>query len=45
MTAYGRLFLIPSLLGVVPPQTVLPQRTLDIARGLTHFVVETPNRT
>src|SRR5207249_3861106 len=42
MTAYGRLFLIPSLLGVVPPQTVLPQRTLDIARGLTHFVVETP---
>ena len=42
MTSYGRLFLIPNLLGVVPPQTVLPQRTLDIARALTHFVVETP---
>jgi 16S rRNA (cytidine1402-2'-O)-methyltransferase len=42
MPAYGRLFLIPNLLGVVAPQTVLPQRTIDIARGLTHFVVETP---
>ena len=38
----GRLYLIPSLLGPSEPQAVLPQRTLDIARRLTHFVVETP---
>ncbi|TMG89478.1 MAG: SAM-dependent methyltransferase, partial [Betaproteobacteria bacterium] len=38
----GRLYVIPSLLGVVPPEAVLPQRTIDIARGLAHFVVETP---
>ena len=38
----GRLYLIPSLLGVVPPAAVLPQRTIDVARGLMHFVVETP---
>jgi 16S rRNA (cytidine1402-2'-O)-methyltransferase len=30
------------LLGVVPPTEVLPQRTLDVARALSHFVVETP---
>ena len=40
--ARGRLYLIPSLLGVVPPETVLPRRTIEIARGLAHFVVETP---
>ena len=39
---FGRLYVIPSLLGVVPPAAVLPQRTIDIARGLRHFVVETP---
>ena len=38
----GRLYLLPNLLGVVPPESVLPQRTLDIARELKHFVVETP---
>lgn len=38
----GTLYLIPNLLGLIPPQEVLPQRTLDIARALTHFVVETP---
>lgn len=38
----GRLFLVPNLLGVVPPEAVLPQRTLDIARALEHWVVETP---
>ena len=38
----GRLYVIPSLLGVVPPEHVLPRRTIDIARGLAHFVVETP---
>ena len=41
-TSRGRLFLVPNLLGLVPPANVLPQRTIDIARGLAHFVVETP---
>ena len=36
----GRLFLVPNLLGVVPPENVLPARTLAVARGLAHFVVE-----
>jgi 16S rRNA (cytidine1402-2'-O)-methyltransferase len=40
--AQGRLYVIPSLLGIVPPEAVLPRRTIDIARGLAHFVVETP---
>jgi 16S rRNA (cytidine1402-2'-O)-methyltransferase len=40
--APGRLYLVPNLLGVVPPEAVLPQRTIAIARALTHFVVETP---
>ena len=38
----GRLYVIPSLLGLVPPPNVLPQRTIEIANALTHFVVETP---
>jgi 16S rRNA (cytidine1402-2'-O)-methyltransferase len=38
----GRLYLVPNLLGAVPPSHVLPQRTIDIARELTHFAVETP---
>ncbi len=36
----GRLYLVPNLLGIVPPDDVLPARTLAIARRLTHFVVE-----
>jgi 16S rRNA (cytidine1402-2'-O)-methyltransferase len=40
--ALGRLYLVPNLLGAVPPGEVLPQRTLDVARALRHFVVETP---
>ena len=40
--APGRLYLVPNLLGVVPPDAVLPQRTIEIARALGHFVVETP---
>jgi len=42
LTPYGRLFLVPNLLGAVPPQHVLPARTIEIARGLMHFVAETP---
>jgi 16S rRNA (cytidine1402-2'-O)-methyltransferase len=38
----GTLYVVPNLLGVVPPATVLPQRTLDVARTLTRWAVETP---
>ena len=38
----GTLYLVPNLLGAVPPVNVLPARTIDVARGLTHWVVETP---
>lgn len=37
----GTLYLVPNLLGLVAPETVLPARTLDIARHLRHWVVET----
>jgi 16S rRNA (cytidine1402-2'-O)-methyltransferase len=38
----GTLYLVPNLLGVVPPGDVLPARTIEIARTLRHWVVETP---
>ena len=38
----GTLYVIPSLLGLVPPTQVLPQQTIDVACRLSHFVVETP---
>ncbi len=38
----GALYLVPNLLGAVPPGAVLPQRTIDVARGLSNWVVETP---
>jgi 16S rRNA (cytidine1402-2'-O)-methyltransferase len=38
----GILYAVPNLLGAVPPGNVLPQRTLDVARGLRHWIVETP---
>jgi 16S rRNA (cytidine1402-2'-O)-methyltransferase len=38
----GRLYLIPNLLGLTEPRAVLPDHTLEVARRLTHFVVETP---
>jgi 16S rRNA (cytidine1402-2'-O)-methyltransferase len=37
----GVLYLVPNLLGAVPPASVLPQRTIEIARGLSHWIVET----
>lgn len=40
--ATGRLYLVPNLLGLVPPAQVLPERTIAVARSLEHFVVETP---
>jgi len=42
VTTPGRLYVVPNLLGMVAPAAVLPQRTIDIARGLAYFVVETP---
>jgi 16S rRNA (cytidine1402-2'-O)-methyltransferase len=38
----GVLYLVPNLLGAVAPDTVLPARTLDVARRLDHWLVETP---
>lgn len=38
----GTLFLVPNLLGAVPPAAVLPARTIEIARNLSHWLVETP---
>ena len=38
----GTLYLVPNLLGAIDPAAVLPQRTLDVARGLDRWVVETP---
>ena len=38
----GTLYLVPNLLGVVPPSRVLPQHTIETARRITHWVVETP---
>jgi len=38
----GTLFVVPNLLGAVPPASVLPARTIEIARNLSHWFVETP---
>ena len=38
----GILYVVPSLLGAIAPDDVLPRRTLDVARSLRHWVVETP---
>ena len=38
----GTLYLVPNLLGIVAPEAVLPARTIDIARRLDRWVVETP---
>ncbi len=38
----GTLYLVPSLLGVVAPPEALPSRTIETARRLGHWVVETP---
>jgi len=36
----GTLFLVPNLLGIVPPERVLPSHTIDVARELRHYVAE-----
>jgi len=38
----GILYAVPSLLGAGDPADVLPARTLAIARGIEHWIVETP---
>ena len=38
----GTLYLVPNLLGTVPPARVLPAHTIDVARALTNWIVETP---
>jgi 16S rRNA (cytidine1402-2'-O)-methyltransferase len=38
----GKLYVIPSTLGLVPPEAVLPLGTLQVARRLRHLVAETP---
>jgi len=37
----GTLYLVPNLLGHVAPEAVLPARTIEVARSLSHWVVET----
>ena len=39
-SAAGRLFVVPNLLGLVPPERVLPAHTIEVARSLAHYVVE-----
>lgn len=39
---FGTLYLIPCTLGDNPPEEVLPQHVIDVARKLCHFVVEHP---
>jgi 16S rRNA (cytidine1402-2'-O)-methyltransferase len=41
-TAAGTLYLLPCTLGDTPASQVLPQHVIDLARKLTHFVVEQP---
>ena len=38
--AFGKLYLVPNLLGATQPEKVLPAGTLDVVRKLRHFVVE-----
>jgi 16S rRNA (cytidine1402-2'-O)-methyltransferase len=38
----GSLYLVPNLLGLIEPSRALPQATIDTARALRHWVVETP---
>lgn len=36
----GHLYLVPNLLGVVEPERVLPVHTIEVARTLRHWLVE-----
>ena len=37
---FGKLYLVPNLLGATKPEHVIPAGTLDIVKRLRHFVVE-----
>ena len=37
---FGKLYLVPNLLGSTRPEQVLPNGTLEVVRKLKHFVVE-----
>ena len=37
---FGKLYLVPNLLGATKPEQVIPAGTLEIVRRLKHFVVE-----
>lgn len=37
---FGKLYLVPNLLGATRPEQVLPAGTLDLVKRLRHFVVE-----
>ena len=37
---FGKLYLVPNLLGTTKPEQVIPAGTLEIVRRLKHFVVE-----
>ena len=39
---HGTLYLIPCTLGDIPAEQVLPQYAIEVARKLSHFVVEQP---
>ena len=39
---YGTLYLIPCTMGDTPAEQVLPQHVIDIARSLSHYIVEEP---
>lgn len=40
--SFGTLYLLPCTLGDTPAAQVLPQHVIDLARTLSHFVVEQP---
>ena len=42
---FGKLYLVPNLLGATKPEQVLPQGTLCIVKSLKHFVVENTRTT
>ena len=42
---FGKLYLVPNLLGATKPEQVLPQGTLSIVKSLKYFVVENTRTT
>lgn len=40
MNNFGKLHLIPTLLGETNPEKVVPEEVLEVSRGLIHFIAE-----